>query len=63
MQAYRAYRLDKAGQFVGPSMVYFCPDDESAIEIARRLVDVDDHNIELRHLGRVVIRLPSPENG
>lgn len=51
MVEYRAYIIGEDGHFT-KAVVLNCPDDETAKEQARRLVD--GHDVELWQLGRKV---------
>jgi hypothetical protein len=58
-QIYRAFRINEAGHILGPPEVILCDTDASAIEQATKLIVRSDHEIQLWHLARLVIRLPS----
>jgi hypothetical protein len=53
--AYRVYEVDRDGHVDRPPEVIVYPDDESAIEHARRLVD--GHDVEVWQEARLVIRI------
>lgn len=57
IKVYRAFRLNNAGQIVGPPIVLSSDDDGAAIDQAMLLVDVD-HGVQLWQLSRLVVRLP-----
>ncbi|MDB5688078.1 MAG: hypothetical protein JWR77_2667 [Rhizorhabdus sp.] len=59
MNSFRLYRLDVAGNVLGPPDVFSCESDEAAIEKTKRLVN-DGHDGELWQLERLVFRLRSP---
>ncbi|MGY3609491.1 hypothetical protein [Bradyrhizobium sp. Leo121] len=59
MPEYRAYTVGPDGHIIAFEPMV-CPNDEVAIERARRLVD--SHRVELWSGSRLVIRLPEEAN-
>jgi hypothetical protein len=51
--------ISEVGHIMGPPEVIICDTDAEAIEQATRLTDHRDYGIQLWHLERLVIRLPS----
>ena len=58
-QVYRAFRINEAGHILGPPEVILCDTDAVAIEQAKKLIGLGEYGIQLWHLARLVIRLPS----
>ena len=58
-QIYRAFRINEAGHIVGPPEVILCGTDADAIEQATKLIGRSGYGIQLWHLARLVIYLPS----
>ena len=58
-QIYRAFWINEAGHILGSPEVILCDRDADAIEQAAKLIGGSDYGIQLWHLARLVIRLPS----